>query len=295
MADRRHSKFERGVIAADMAGSHKRPLTHAYPQMVHQVLEVADTLTIMRDGGQSIVVRGYSRRVRRPSAGVLDAFVRLARRSDATIGRAVLAFARRYGALELCRPHLKPLHHATADATTCDELCFCQPVDAYRRLAREVRLAIELGIRAQQRASSVKQPTPLTELAQQLYDEMHPVKIDARHSREVLTMERGTLQGLVSRWLRYAQIEPVVRFNGEKATFLFLGNSVWGTLGLNLALTVCGNASLAICSKCGDIFLSPRARPANRKNDWCTARACQQAARAAAQRTYAKKRRDRGS
>jgi hypothetical protein len=242
--------------------------------------------------------------------GMLDEFVKLAHPS--TTDNDVLKFARRFGALELCRQHCAPLHHvkaAPSRKSTCDELSVLQPVEAYRKWAREARLAVELALRAHDRAAR-RSARPLSSIVQKDYEKLYPIepRLAAHYDRLVVrqsagrgdrsrlqaNVERGdarSLQSLMSRWLNYADIDLLVRFDGHRPRFVLGGNGAWAILGLNLALTVCACSGLAVCSKCGGIFPPRRSRRPNQENDWCENAECKKAAKAAAQRAHTGRRR----
>ena len=230
---------------------------------------------------------GAPSRWRRPSAGMLEAFVLL---RDAPPAR-VLGYARTWGVLGICEHGLPSSHNPPASGEVfgggariptdrllgCDGIGadvdgrweFREPLEAWRRLAAEA-MAIAVAI------AKLRQGPDATAVAR------HDAAMTARWRQRQL-----------NEWLTVGRVRPACQFafdwytgaSGPKITPSVGGDGLFGALGLRLLLAATDVRGLAPCAGCREWFTPEYAqRPS--ELSWCKKPGCQRAKRAAASRAY---------
>lgn len=194
---------------------------------------------------------------------VLAEFVGLAEASD----KAILDYARKWGVLELCRDHGLPRVHKPPMAlgralpSYEDDFCvrrrsphagqdvpFCESLDDWRRLAKQLRSIIDAAIAKPERITSTGEP--LTTAVQKILD--------------------------------IANIRPVVRWSVEKGFWIGIGSpektradgsqtpcGLFVAIATHLAVSLSRSDGLATCSGCGLPYSLADGRPRTGANQFC--------------------------
>lgn len=236
-------------------------------------------LVRFKAGGRWLRGPPNNKRVRSDTR-VLDAFVAL---SDAT-DTQVLRFARRFGALEMCKHGMSFLGHVVSVweprsgqvrvITECHVRMELQPTDVYRKYAREIRALLRVAAslhRGRQIHRDDWQVLKGTDEAKQVPD--------ADAAREAVEIWVGN-------WLSQGRVQPTLGWNPETGADIKLwGFGLWGAIARQLAFAVARIDRWAICHGCGEVFV-PTRKPRSGSRIWCSKRECKRAARRRAQRAY---------
>lgn len=232
-----------------------------------------ETVQLVEDG---ILWNGQGGSVR-PRADMLEAFLRLA---DATDDR-VLAYARRWGVLGICKHELPfglPLH--------TDEFCMPQrwqgwdpprgpggwePIKSWRDFSRQagalLRLAAQLHRDRKGQAEDVS--TVLSTMPQSLKD-TYPVVFG--QPRETIEQQRGFVAAFIREWLWLGSVRLDFRWYGHGARIEFGGfglhYGLFGALAVQLILAISRSDGVVFCSGCGEAYL-PQRRPKARQRNYC--------------------------
>jgi len=212
--------------------------------------------------------------------GILDSFVRLA---DEERPEPFLAFARRYGPLELCAEHGLPVVHApdvprasseegrrSRPPWPCDSWLFVYeshkhwgvPVDLWRQYAMEVRAVLIA-------AASLHQDEPMPEDAWSVL-ELAPLRGFPRkrasgrppywHAwRGNVAGEREFLGMLISIWIDHARLMPTFEWTDTLPYIGLGGGGTHGAIIRQLVFAVAQVRGVAVCAGCGQPFV-PRRR-----------------------------------
>lgn len=183
---------------------------------------------------------------------VLDAFAALA---TATPER-VLAFARKYGMLQLCKHGMRSLHDSRPSRVVVCGALNPEPVAVYTALAGEVQAILRLAARA--RSGRPGRPQDWDLLAGE------PVPRDfqtAQHARSLVTLS-------IQRWFEDSGVRPRFTWDKQGQPEVRLGGAgVFGALALQLAFAVAHTDGLASCDGCGQFFMPKRIQGDRRS--WC--------------------------
>ncbi len=195
----------------------------------------------------------------------------------------ILAYARAWGLLEICRHGLPRSHNPTRELDAdevvlgCERLVelvedeweFREPIEAWHRFAEEAHATALL-------AASIRGygPTP-----------------DPFRGRRAAI--RLGLRWRLNRWLELGAVRPAIVLHPnwledewESPLLPVVGGSgLFGALALRLALACTGAVGLAPCAACGEWF-TPNFAPREGQRAWCPEAKCQKAERAAPSRSY---------
>jgi hypothetical protein len=198
--------------------------------------------------------------------GLLQSFIRLADAPD----ERILAFARRWGVLELCE-HDLPLRHLVSGWAHTDAPFYArswcdyrqsepggriwEPLSAWRTWARRAAATLNVAI------SFYRNKLPPLEEWQSAIS----LGLRSPDDNEPLppTPSKGWLRldHRIHAWLGLTGVVPrVVRNRGVRPQITFGGTGLFGALSIQLMLAVCRTDGLAVCSSCASAFV-PKRRP----------------------------------
>ena len=252
---------------------------------------------------------------------MLAEFVRLAEASDAQI----LAFARRWGMLNICE-HGLPIFHpwigerrrypcdwVPVDAT---RKAFWEPLDAWRRYAAEARALVNLSRRLRQgqlgdlrdwQAIRNIQGTAYWETwnetghipensALLLIQDSWPLTLAETRLGKDVGFERRCLAQTLREWISDGGVRPSLDWSDAKPVIDLEGGGLFGGLAVQLLQAVGHPETLAFCDGCGKPF-TPSMRPSSSRRNYCKECGHRAAVRDAARRYRERKRakRDPGS
>jgi hypothetical protein len=268
-------------------------------------------------GGTSLVLQwtyGDAEEVPVPaSSPVLDGFIRLADVPDKEFPERVLAFANKFGVLEICI-HGKPPGHsggrcmANVLLPTPQAALYWEPLEAWRRYSRQMLATMYVaqmlqsdrggGVEHWQTIGSADPvPPPHSEIKKPRWD-MAGYLGDFRGLAAVAgdspQFQRMTLAAVVNTWLRYGDVRPRTDWwPSDSAMELEMGYAgLSGLLAVQLSSAL--SAHVHICSGCGRPFVVPegKRRPKRGYRAWCYGPDCGRLAqfRDYQRRTYKQKR-----
>ena len=230
------------------------------------------------------------------SEGMLSSFVGLATASDAKFRRQVIAFARRWGVLGLCRHGLPVRHPISPEMLPLAELCDrwvrtggAEPVRLWREYARQagavLNLAAALAVGATGEATD-------WEIALRPFPPGPPAVTHPRQGDPAPEMA-ALLDRAVAHWTMNAGV--VVAPDSRTPGAIRLGvRDAFGAIAVQLLFASARAPVEFRCSGCGEKF-QPSRRPRAGENSWCPAcRAAGKDTRSASRRYAARKRESRG-
>ena len=210
--------------------------------------------------------------------GVLDAFVTLADATD----EQILAFAQRYGALEMCEHGFPPLWHVPSWGRKGPNLAYkewcldsnivLQPTELYRQHAREARALLRV-------ASFLHQKKRVPDEDWQILKESRTADLPDDH--EV----RRRIEHVVAKWVFWGNVEPALLWEDGRTDIVLQGAGLWGALARQLAFAIARIDRWALCHGCGKVYV-PKRKPATGRRTWCLEKSCKIASRRRAQRDY---------
>ena len=231
---------------------------------------------------------------RTANRSLLESFTRLRSDSD---GSRVLAFAQKFGVLELCSRHDLPMSHWPArlrrfagDEGRCrpvggplaEEAQWREPIRRWRELADEADAILRIGYQV---ASPRPRPAPF-ELWERVdtstwlsFDlvrggtspvtqtEIMPINGGAKAA---VGAQRRLLALIISGWLRVGDVRLSMSWEGQQPSLPQGGHSLFGAVAMQMAVAVTGRDALAVCSHCG-LRYSPKRQPDPDKPHYCPA------------------------
>jgi hypothetical protein len=246
---------------------------------------------VIRLEGDSLVWREFSQDSSgfpplRDAKGALDRFVRIKQADD------VLAFARRYGPLQLCG-HGKPASHGGEDEE--GRLLKCrpsrrEPVDrwlfyvANARAILKIASAMRQGILAERRDWDELYRSRRTEAGtfggaeqtlRNLSGQGLPVPRDM-----VASLQWLHLSNVVNYWVNVSNVRPEVSrsWTGKDSApgIELVGVGIFGALAVQLLAAIAGAHGTYFCCGCGDPYRASR-RPRTGQRHFCRKEECKRA------------------
>jgi hypothetical protein len=207
-----------------------------------------------------------------PTRDLLDDFTELVDLE----GRDVLAFAKRWGVLGLCAEHNRPASHPLEGSAHlfgggCALNEIGDPLEAWFTLARQFRAVRLIAARLRDNEKG------RTEDWRALGYPRTPKRI-----RQHDVIEQ-TIQG----WLLEGDVRPQFLWDGPQPRFELVARSTYsglfGALATQLAITIAGATSDAICDACGQPYV-PKRKPQAGRHHYCDREHCRYAAQRFSQR-----------
>ena len=194
--------------------------------------------------------------------GMLERFASLGRAGD----EAILAYARRWGALELCSHNLPRAHPPTPRMPRTTYFCedrygdaemkplgHLEPLWVWRAMSRRCASILTLAAGLWTEPPSIGQPVTWALMGRDM-------PTDTAGARRVLAAE-------VNLWIQLAQVRP---WAAVSAPFVRIGgHDLVGALAVQLLLATSRSHGWAICSSCGRPY-APSRRPATGRVNYCS-------------------------
>lgn len=266
------SKFAEGEYAlAEMTDEERGGLGRIAPVgTIEALLECR--LASDPDSEEELVV--YDSRDRTPittTSNLLNQFVAL----ENADSMGVLAFAKRWGALELCREGLPALHPRTGSCSGVECLWRrypsgsksfnygCVGVDQWRRWAGHFRLLLEVAL------DLANDRRPSDSNLDRLLSSVHPHRVDWHDGRFYSVMLPSTPDGMaigrplwfevssgVNNLLYLAGARPQMEcdFRGKRGISLGGHGNLFGVLAIKLLMAVTRGRGFEFCTHCGGLY-----------------------------------------
>jgi hypothetical protein len=218
---------------------------------------------------------------------ILDEFVKL---KDAK-GEKILAFAKRWGVLDLCQ-HGVPRQHETLPGlpikvpsplglasdsvpSRCPAVRH-EPLETWRFFARQAAALLRIAAQVRQERLASQRDWALV-----LNEGWSPQPRVQDH--------RGCLRDVLDSWLTIGKVGVAIDDRSE--TLKWRGADLFGELAVQLALVSLGKEGRVFCSKCGKEYV-PKKRVAKGAVHVCPAAECQRQANAERQRRARERKKD---
>ena len=201
----------------------------------------------------------------KPTRQLLSAFMGLATDDGARIGR----FARRHGALGLCKHGLPLGHYLRGGKTRCydQELSghvLRERLDSWRRLAAHAASIVKL-------AASLAEGKPGSRHAWAEFGSEWVIVGRAVHGLAITDVREGRarLARAVSIWLRQAEVVPSIDWDAKQPSFGLTSQTLIGVIGVALLSTLLRSRALATCAACGQPYV-PKRKPQEGRLSFCS-------------------------
>lgn len=199
-----------------------------------------------------------------PTRQLLSEFIGLATDDGARIEK----FARRHGALGLCK-HGWPLgHYLRSGQTRCYDRelsghVLRERLDSWRRLAVHAASIMKL-------AASLAEGKPGSRDAWAEFGSEWLIAGWAVHALEVTDVREGRqrLARAVSILLMQAEVVPRIEWDGRQPSFGLTSHTLIGVIGVALLSTLLRSRALATCAACGQPYL-PKRKPQEGRLSFC--------------------------
>ncbi len=196
----------------------------------------------------------------RPEAGMLEHFVQLA---DASADK-ILAYARRWGVLEICKHDLPACHKSCSPLRSGGT--YWEPLEAWRRFAKLFRALLDIAAQL-----AFDKPGPAEHW--QVVGAYGGLGRGQLFGLRGVKADHGKLQVALNVLLHDARVRPIVGWRDGKWLIeltggLVIGCSLFGALVCQLVLAISRTEGLAICSSCGMSYI-PAKRPNPNRRSYC--------------------------
>lgn len=216
----------------------------------------------------------------RPEAhgfGLLCEFMNLA---DAPV-ETILAFARKWGVLEICQHGLPCTHNLLYADTFLGRLCFpfsytdtkffYEPISYWYFYARQMRALLNIAVRLKQgvpglvedwkvvQVSGLDQKSEVKILGEELFAE-----IFGRTAKD----DRLFMLKLLDHWLSMGDVRPTLVWDDEHCSVSF-DNTLFGMLVMQLMLEISSSGGIAFCHGCGKSYAPKGRRPKVGQRNYC--------------------------
>jgi hypothetical protein len=213
--------------------------------------------------------------------GVLNDFIPLA---EAT-GESILAYARRWGVLEICEHNLPRTHRGESYETRCRPLrheserggLYSEPLSAWRSLAARVRATLNLAAALRLGNRGLPQDWQIVFASHE--QDLWPSSRSQYQSQGVENPRN--LADAVQELLRIGDVRPLFTWRGEQGfgiqiggagnpVFTGYGPGLFGEIALRLAFLLARYDSVAVCSGCNNAFPASQSRAKAGSNRFCS-------------------------
>ncbi len=190
--------------------------------------------------------------------GMLDRFIRIEDGDD------VVAFARRYGVLEICR-HRLPSSHVPSG---CVPHPSADPLDRWLFWSRQARTLLEIATLLQDEKPGTR------ELWERTFEEQRGGARWARYELLLQKISRDVegsrlyLTSLVNEWLRLGNVRLGFVWATERPELPTLSAGTFGLLGVQLALAI-ARADFRVCDGCGRRYARTGRAPQRGRKNFC--------------------------
>lgn len=213
---------------------------------------------------------------------MLNTFSELHRLDDS----AILSFAKQWGVLGLCvhglpASHLDVMSGKSYGAPHCDfiesgrsDLTLQEPIAKWRKWSScaDAIMQIAATLRVNEMPEGALWERLLFQRRRILGVTFDPKLKPSKQNQSAFAWARDIFQSEINDWLNIGHVGPRVMPNKQRQLeMVMLANSVpnlFGSIGIALAMTACGNNGLKICSACGGWHV-PNRMPNEDRNTFC--------------------------
>jgi hypothetical protein len=216
----------------------------------------------------------------RPEAhgfGLLCEFMNLA---DAPV-ETILAFARKWGVLEICRHGLPCTHNLRYADTFSGRWCFPlsyndykffhEPILYWHFYARQMRALLNIAVRLKQGMPGLVEDWKVVNVAGLMRKSEVKVlgeELFAAIYGRTVEDDRLYVLKLLDRWLSMGDVRPNLVWDDEHCSVSF-DNTLFGMLAMQLMLMISSSGGVAFCSGCGKYYPPKVRRPKVDQRNYC--------------------------
>lgn len=209
--------------------------------------------------------------------GLLVEFMNLA---DAPV-ETVLAFARKWGVLEICKHGLpsthSPRHADISYGRWCfpfdytDTKHFYEPISYWHFYARQMRALLNIALRLKQGVPGLVEDWKVA----------HLLGLDQKSEVEILGEDlfaelygsnvkddRVFVLRMLDYWLSIGHVRPRLVWDDDKCSVSF-DNTLFGMLAMQLMLEISSSGGIGFCHGCGKSYAPKRRRPKVGQRNYC--------------------------
>lgn len=213
----------------------------------------------------------------RPEAhgfGLLSEFVNLAEAPVETI----LAFARKWGVLEICLHGLPCTHNLRHGFTLSGRFCmplpyldtddFMEPIPYWHYYARQMRSLLNVAVRLKQGQPGLAEDWKILVDPGPGQDPRGKAALFTSFYGRAVEEDRLGVRKMLDRWLSMGDVRPNLVWDEEQCSVSF-DNTLFGMLAMQLMLEICSSGGIAFCSGCGKSYSPKRRRPKVGQRNYC--------------------------
>jgi hypothetical protein len=257
-------------------GIHVPPAWLAVPQTVEINAEwdrgrAKNLLRLSRDRARV----QFNVRERPSNARALDEFLALAKSLESGDTKAIIAFVKKWGALNLCQQHRRPYTHLKKPGEATCRPSNKEPVEVWQRFVNDAQHALITAMRLHKHRPPLLNDRERWELARMEPEERkNELATRADDSGELATK-------IVREWLKDSGLTLLPQYvygSGVTLSFEHEGR-LFDLLTAQLLMAVAGAAGIGLCAECGRLFRLDRQRKPGQRT-FCPRRSCQKGAAA---------------
>jgi hypothetical protein len=215
----------------------------------------------------------------RPKAdglGLLMEFMRLADARPETI----LAFARKWGVLEICQHGLPCTHNRRKVITLFGRWCeplpyadlenFMEPIIYWYFYAKQMRALLKVASQLEQgKTGAAEDWKILLDPGPGIYPRNKAALFEPFFGRTVAE-DRTAVRVMVERWATLGDVRPTLPLDGEQR-FVSFDNTLFGMLAIQVMLAIGRTEGLGFCSGCGEHYAPTRRQTKVSQRNYCPA------------------------
>jgi hypothetical protein len=187
--------------------------------------------------------------------------------------KAILAFARKWGVLEICRHGLPCSHHHLQEYFMPHDWCgplrytdgerrYYESTLRWKYFAEQARALLSVAVLLRQGKPGRKEDWKVI-FKRKPEEVWHP-----KFHGEDYDIDKRLLIYLVNRWLALGNVRPILKSDGERE-FITFDTNLFGVLATQLMMVVCRTSGLGICSGCGMLYTPRRRQPKFGQRNYC--------------------------
>lgn len=216
----------------------------------------------------------------RPEAHGLDLLIEFMNLADAPV-ETVLAFARKWGVLEICRHGLPCTHNLRYADTFSGRWCFplaytdakffSEPILYWHFYAKQMRALLNIAVRLKQGVPGLVEDWKVVQasgLMRKPEVEVLGGELFAAIYGRTVEDDRLFVLKLLDRWLSIGDVRPNLVWDDEHCSVSF-DNTLFGMLAMQLMLEISSSGGIAFCSGCGKSYTPKLRRPKVGQRNYC--------------------------
>lgn len=215
----------------------------------------------------------------RPEAhgfGLLGEFMNLAEAPVETI----LAFARKWGVLEICLHGLPCTHNLRYASTVSGRFCiplrypdtdyYMEPIPYWHFYARQMRALLNIAVQLKQGLPGLVEDWKIIQVPG--FGRESEVKVSeetfAQMFGRTVEDDRQFVLRMLDRWLSMGDVRPNLVWDDEHCSVSF-DNTLFGMLAMQLMLEIGSSGGIAFCYGCGKSYTPKGRRPKVGQRNYC--------------------------